>query len=72
VSALHIENCSQRSDIHHTAKETLLGRQVKDMKKKSNYDGGLNYNMFFKPTCLYMQINTRLTKNLFLAGRLRI
>jgi hypothetical protein len=71
VSALHIENCSQRSDIHHTGRNPF--RQAgKGMKKKSNYDGKLNYNMFFKPTCLYIKIDTRLTKNLFLAGRLRI
>ena len=25
------------------------------MKKKSNYDGRLNYNMFFEPTCLYIR-----------------
>jgi hypothetical protein len=55
VSALYISSCSQRSYINHTGKEALLGRQVKDMRKKSNYDGGLNYNMFFKPTCLYIK-----------------
>jgi hypothetical protein len=31
--------------------ETVSGRQVKDMKKKSNYDGSFNYNKVFKPTC---------------------
>ena len=42
-----------RSDLNLKGKKALFRRQVRDMIKKTNYDGGLSYNNASKPTCLY-------------------
>ena len=44
-----------RSDLKPKGKKALFRRQVRDMIKKTNYDGGLSYNNVFKPTCLYIK-----------------
>ena len=41
------------SDLNLKGKKALFRRQVRDMIKKTNYDGGLSYNNAFEPTCLY-------------------
>jgi hypothetical protein len=38
------------------------------MKKKSNYDGGLNYNKVFKPTCPHLKFRHKFS-NETLSGR---
>jgi len=55
LSALHIYDCFKRSNINRAGEEILLGRQLKDMKKKSNYDGGLSYNIFYL-ACLSLHL----------------